>query len=284
MSVKREKGSLELHQKPLIEKLLKETDMCGAKVNKVPINTNERLVACKKVNSTEECGIVSGTIYRSIVGRLNYLACTTRPDLMFAVSYISQFNKCPHPEHLSAVKLVLRYLAGTSELGIRYEKEEKHIPLAGSVDADWAQCPIDRRSYTGYRTMLCGGPISWEAKKQSTVALSSTEAEYMALTCAPKEIVFIKSIVIELGLNEVCGKEVILNCDNQGSIQLALNNGYSPRSKHIDVRHHYIREQAEDKNIKLKYINTGDNLADIFTKPLCRILHWKIAENIVQEV
>lgn len=284
MNIKCGEDGIEIDQKQLIEEILKENNMCGAKISKTPLNNFEKLVRCKDTKDKEDCGKIDGKEYRSVVGKLNYLASTTRPDLTFSVSYLSQFNQCPHPEHMSAVQTVLRYLAGTSDRGIKYSSEKVDTKLIGFVDADWAQCTIDRRSYTGCVMMLSGGPVSWESKKQPTVALSSTEAEYMAFTCAAKEIVFLKSILTELDLEEICGKEITLNSDNQSAIQLAENNGYSPRTKHIDVRHHYIRDLTEAKVVKMKYINTGDNLADIFTKPLKRILHWKAAEELIKGI
>lgn len=149
---------------------------------------------------------MDGTEFRSIIGKLNYLASTTRPDLTYAVSYLSQFRECPHIEHMNAIRGVLRYLAGTANLGIRHERTgSKNI--IGYVDADWAHCVIDRRSYTGYITMPSEGPISWESKKQPTVALSSTEAEYMALTNAAEEIQFLRNIAIEI--------EWMRNTDNE---------------------------------------------------------------------
>ena len=107
------------------------------------------------------------------------------PDIAFAVSYLSQFNCCYNKSHWAAAKRVLRYLKGTQGLGLKYQKTEK--PLCGYVDADWANCTTDRRSYTGYMFILGGCPITWEARKQRTVALSSTEAEYMALSESSKE-------------------------------------------------------------------------------------------------
>lgn len=138
---------------------------------------------------------------------------------------------------MNAVKDVLRYLARTANCGIKYKKS-RDWKLEGFVDADWAGCPADRKSYTVFVNYMSGGPVSWESKKQPTVALSSTEAEYMAVTNAAKEICFLRNIMRELNL--CSGEPVILRCNNKAAISLSEKNGYSPRTKHIDVRHHIV--------------------------------------------
>lgn len=282
MNVICENNKIQLHQKQMIEKLLME-----AKVDeynkKSPLDSSERLFKCTM--KSDECGQVSGSEYRSYIGSLNYIASTTRPDLTFSVSYLSQFNKCPHREHMRALRRVLQYLKGSVEQGIVYEKCDGGSILHAFVDADWAQCPNDRRSYTGYAVKLCGGLISWESKKQETVAHSSTEAEYMALSNAAKEIKFIRNILEELKLQAIYkGEEIELYVDNRGAMSLAENNGYSARTKHIDVRHHYIRELVENKIIKLKEVSSSNNIADIFTKPLGTIQHSKISEDLLVRI
>lgn len=277
MEVKCSNNEIVLSQSFLIESVLKSAGLLNCKGRKTPLNSGDRLLKCTE--PCGECGTIDGTEYRSIVGKLNYLASTTRPDLTFSVSYLSQFNQCPHPDHMTAAKNVLKYLATTADRGIRYVKGGG--PLEVYADADWAQCPMDRRSYSGYVVMCGGGPIAWEAKKQPTVATSSTEAEYMSLTNAAKEIKFIRSILEELGLQYFYrGGPTTIKDDNQGAIHLANNNGYSARTKHIDVRHHFIRECVERKEVKLEYVSTEDNLADIFTKPLGPIIHSRLTNKI----
>lgn len=280
LNVIRGEDTMTLHQIPLIEELLDETGMKGCRISPVPIRTSERLLNCKSPGKGKECGQVCGKTYRRIVGKINYLASTTRPDLTYTVSYISQFCNCPHQEHMDVVMGVLRYLAGTKEVGIRYTRGNENV-LRGYVDADYAQCPIDRHSYTGF-IMNFGGPVSWESKKQSTVTLSSCEAEYVALTSAAKELLFMKNILSELDLRDIYRNNAItLMCDNEGAAALAENNGYSPRTKHVDIKYHFIRELVEKQVITLKHIGSTDNVADIFTKPLGRILHNRIKEFIV---
>jgi len=207
--------------------------------------------------------------YRELVGALMYLA--TRPDIAYSVSFLSQFNSCYDFRHWNAAKRVLRYLQGTRTVGLRFQKTEK--PLTGFVDADWANCPEDRRSYTGYSFILSGCPVFWEARKQRTVALSSTEAEYMALSEATKEAVYLRRFFNELSLEKLARVKVY--CDNNGARRLAENPVFHNRSKHIDVRHHYVREILEAGEMEVAYTPTEDMAADIFTKRLSRPKHLK---------
>lgn len=197
-----------------------------------------------------------------------YLAITSRPDIAYCVNYLSQFNTNYNSEHWQAAKRVLRYLKGTSNHGILYE--HKGTYLYGVVDADWAGNEVDRRSYSGYAFIFAGSAISWEARKQTTVALSSTEAEYMALSEATKEALYLKGFLEKLNIK--CNSVTMYN-DNQGTIKLVENNYFHSRTKHIDVRHHFVREANEQKLINIKYLPTDQMPADVLTKGLCRIKH-----------
>ncbi|XP_043475809.1 secreted RxLR effector protein 161-like [Leptopilina heterotoma] len=138
--------------------------------------------------------------YRELLRSLMYLAMCTRPDIAYATSYLSQFNNCYNINHWTAVKRVLRYLQRTKNVGLHFYRSGKS--LEGCVDADWANCSNDRKSYTGFSFILGGSSVSWESRKQRTVALSSTEAEYMALAEAGKEAAYLKRFLKELGLSK----------------------------------------------------------------------------------
>jgi len=159
-----------------------------------------------------------------------YLAVSTRPDIAHAVSYLSQFNEDFDKDHWTAAKRVLKYLKGTINFGIEFNQNPS--TLTGFVDSDWGGCAVDRRSYTGYVFLLNGGPISWDSKKQRTVALSSTEAEYMALSEATKKAIYLNEFLIELGFKEMTDR-VLFN-DNIGAKKLAENTTFHARSKHIE--------------------------------------------------
>ena len=207
--------------------------------------------------------------YRELIGSLMYLAIGTRPDIAFAVNYLSQFNTCYTREHWIAGKRILRYLKGTLDSGITFSKTGKQ--LEGFADADWGSCPEDRRSYTGYAFLLAGAAINWEVKKQRTVALSSTEAEYMSLTEASKEAIYIRRFMSEIGL-PIKGATLIHN-DNQAAQKLARNHVFHSRSKHIDIRHHFVRNALKGGHVEIKYMTTEKMPADVLTKGLARIKH-----------
>ncbi len=185
---------------------------------------------------------------------------------MFAIHYLSQHSIAPGEEHLTAMKCVYRYLNGTPDLGLTYHGNRLNDDLMGFADSDWAGDPNSRRSVSGYMFMFCGAVVSWSAKKQPTIALSSTEAEYMAMTHARKEAVFLEHLYSDVGIP--ISVPIFLLIDNQSAIALVENPIFHACSKHIKVCHHWVHEKIEDGTIKLDYIPTADQIADIFTKPL----------------
>ncbi|TPX52374.1 hypothetical protein PhCBS80983_g06488 [Powellomyces hirtus] len=207
--------------------------------------------------------------YREIVGSLMYLMICSYPDIAVAVSMLSRFASNPSPQHLQAAKRVLRYLRGTSTYSLCIGGN--NVTLHGYSDADWGNNIIDRRSITGY--LFCignAGPVTWASKRQPTVALSSTEAEYMALSFATQETIWLRSLLRKLQipeyLNESARPTTIYE-DNQSCISLAMNPVHHARTKHIDIRHHFIRDHV-DKEIHLEYLPTAEMVADSLTKPL----------------
>ena len=172
-----------------------------------------------------------------------YLGIETRPDIAQAISVLSQFNKCHQRAHWIAAKRILRYLKGTMDLKLTYMKDDEK--LKSYVDADWGNCIDDRRSYTGLTFILSGAAISWESRKQGTVALSSTVAEYMSLTDATKEAIHLIGFLEELEFSQLVSAEIFN--DNQGAGELAANPVFHSRSKHIDLRHHFIREVLNNR-------------------------------------
>lgn len=266
---RRADGSVAIHQRQFIKELLGRYGMSECNAARTPMTPSLEL--CCKEETCDDCELVDGTLYRGLIGRLLYLAGSTRPDISYAVSNLSRFNNKPHPTHLKAAKHVLRYLKGTTEVEIMYRKTGQL--LFGHSDADYGNCKLDRKSYTGFIVLLAGGPISWEARKQVTVALSSTEAEYMAITSAAKEIMFCRQIMREIGAERFIKGASELFSDNTSAICLARNVGFSARTKHIDIRHHYIRELVDQNLITLQHIGTQDMLADFLTKALGPIKH-----------
>jgi hypothetical protein len=207
--------------------------------------------------------------YKAAVGSLMYVMVATRPDLAFAMSVVSQHMAKCGPKHWAAVKRVMRYLQGS--LDAKLVLGGKSLALVGFCDADWAGDATDRRSTTGYVFMLGGGAISWNSKKQPTIALSTTEAEYMAISQCTREAIWLRQLMSDVGLEQK--KATLIMCDNQGAIALMKNPIHHSRSKHIDIQHHFIREKVEVEVIEMKYISTERMVADVLTKALAKPRH-----------
>jgi len=213
----------------------------------------------------------SNSQYLSLVGALLYLATCTRPDISFAVSYLSRFSAHPTVPLWGAAKRLLLYLRTHSHLGLTYTHSPDFTFTVFS-DSSYADDGSDRRSQTGFAVLAGGCIVNWMSKRQPTVAISSSEAEYQALSQAAREVQWLKKLRVDLGLP--CAL-VTIQGDNLGSLSWATDWQLLPRSKHIDVIHHYIKELVEDGQLAVAYVNTVDNCADPFTKPLDPAVFWR---------
>ncbi|KAL3720851.1 hypothetical protein ACJRO7_005629 [Eucalyptus globulus] len=189
----------------------------------------------------------------------------TRPDIMHAVSLISRYMEHPTELHLQAAKRIFRYLQGTKNFGLFYKKGEKS-DLFGFTDSDYAGDVDDRRSTSGYVFMLGSGAVSWSSKKQSIVTLSTTEAEFVAATSCACQAIWLRKILEELQFKQQ--KATIIYCDNSSAIKLSKNPVLHGRSKHIDVKYHFLRDLTKDEVVELVFCRSEDQVADIFTKLL----------------
>jgi hypothetical protein len=190
--------------------------------------------------------------YANAIGCLMYAATTTRLDISFQATHLAQFMSNPGMMHWSAVKRVLRYLKHTATFGLTYHGNTS-TTLHGWTDSDWASDPDSRRSITGYSFLLGGAAISWQSQKQQTVALSSTEAEFIAGAATAKEAMWLRHLLKDLGFLSQNGPTTIY-CDNQSSIALAKNpSKFHNRSKHIDLRYRYLQEKVHNNDIVLEY-------------------------------
>ena len=207
------------------------------------------------------------TNFQQMIGSLIYLMIGTRPDISWAVSRLSQYMQQPTNEHVEAAKNIFRYLKTTVNSKIRYLGGGKS-GLIGYSDADWGENRDNRRSTTGFVFLMADGSVTWTSHMQKTVARSSTEAEYMALSEACSEIAWLTSLQKEIGF--VPTGPTPLVSDNQGGIFLAVNPAHDRRLKHVDIRYHFIREYVESKRVKISYTSTDEMIADILTKPLGR--------------
>ena len=253
-------NSIEMNQTQYIDKVLSKFEMAECKPKSTPCALGIEK-ECDESRDLPDPGL-----YRAIVGSLIYVMTGTRPDLCYAVTRLSQAMSRPTQLDLSMAKHVLRYLKGSREQGLKFVKSQTSLKLAGFCDSNWGASVKDRRSITGYNFELTDkGPlISWKSRKQQTVALSTCEAEYISLANAVQEAKFLKQLCKDMN---IVSDDVLINVDNQGAINLAKNPVNHQRSKHIDIKYHFIRSEIQKGNVRLQYVTTEDNVADIFTKP-----------------
>lgn len=206
----------------------------------------------------------------------------TRPDIAFSVGRLSRLNNCYTMEHWKYAKRVLRYLKGT--LGYKIKFTKAGGGLEAFADADFAGDKVDRVSCTGFVVTLGGGPVAWESRKQDCVVLSTTEAEYISLASCAKRVVILSKI-IEGVLGKKCAKCLgtdivpIFN-DNQAAMKNSVCGDISEKSKHIDVKYHYVKEQVKKGEISVKFKPTNEMVADFLTKSLSRVKFMKCVQGL----
>ena len=247
-----------LSQRKYALDILEETGMLDCKPIDTPMDPNVKLVPGQG-ESFRDPGR-----YRRLVGKLNYLTIT-RPDISFPVSVVSQFLQPPCDNHWDAVIRILRYIKSTPGQGVLY-KNRGHTQVVGYADADSAGSPTDRRSTSGYCVFIGGNLISWKSKKQHVVARSSAEAEYRAMALETCELIWLRHLLQELRFGK--DEQMKLICDNQAALHIASNPVFHERTKHIEVDCHFIREKIASGCMATSFVNSNDQLADIFTKSL----------------
>jgi hypothetical protein len=252
-------GSFLLSQSAKIEAIIKQFGMNDAKGASTPM-----AASYLKLNGEQEA-LPNNKLYRQAVGALLYIATTTRPDIAAAISILCRSVDKPCKRDWKAVKDVMWYLKQSVHLKLKMSADSE-IDLIGYVDADWAGDTVDRKSTSGYLFQLGGSSISWSSHKQMSVALSSTEAEYVAAAYASQEAVWLRQLHNDLGEPAVGATR--LYEDNQGCIKLATSEKINARTKHIDIRHHHLRDLAENGIVELIYCETNNMIADAMIKPL----------------
>lgn len=258
ININLEPGRITLDQEHYAIKIIEKFGMDECKPVRTPIETNLQL--------SRADGKPTSQPFRELIGSLMYLALGTRPDLSYAISYLSRFQEGATDEHYAYLKRILRYLRGTSNLKLCYKFDDKAQPIEAFVDSDYASSE-DRKSTTGYIIFVYKCPIMWASKKQPTVSLSSTEAEFVAANYAVCEVIWLRKIFSDLSLQ--VSEPTVVYEDNQGAISMS-KNAETRRTKHMDVKYHFIRDCVQNKAISLKYIPTTEQLADILTKGLPR--------------
>ncbi|XP_043691670.1 uncharacterized mitochondrial protein AtMg00810-like [Telopea speciosissima] len=249
-------SGLHLSQAKYTLDILRKTNMVAAKPMPTPSSTE---TLPKDIGPAFE----DVTQYRSVVGALQYLTLT-RPDIAFLVNRVCQFMHNPTEEHWAAVKRILRYLKDTIAFGLQFQKS-KSIQLSTFTDADWAGCPQDRRSTSGYCIYLGSNLISWSFKKQHIVARSSTESEYKGLANTAAELIWIQQLLQDLSITTLAP---MLYCDNIGATYLVANPLFHVYTKHIEIDYHFVREQVAANRLCIRFVPSSDQVADIFTKGL----------------
>ncbi|GJX93395.1 retrovirus-related pol polyprotein from transposon TNT 1-94 [Tanacetum coccineum] len=223
------------------------------------------MVDKSKLDEDKEGKAVDQSHYRGMIDTLLYIT-SSRPDLQFVICMRARYQARPTEKHLHAVKRIFRYLRGTINRGLWYPKDSS-IALTAFADADHAGCQDTRRSTSGSMQFLGDRLVSWSSKRQKSAAISSTEAEYIAMSGCCAQILWMRSHLIDYGIGF---NKIPMYRDNKSAIALSCNNVQHSRSKHIDIRFHFIKEHVENGVIELYFVNTEYQLADIFTKALAR--------------
>ena len=266
IEVEQKPGEIILRQRGYAKKVLErfgmeecnavETPMVGKYNKKMGPQTEEERSEMRQVD------------YRGAIGAIRYLADTTRPELDNAVTTMSRFCNDPGREHWSGVKRIMRYIKGSLNYGLRYTKDGDNngLTMYGYSDADYGGCEDTRKSVSGCIAMLAGGPVAWASRKQQCVTLSTMESEYVALTAAATELIWLRNLLGELKVPQL--NPTVLYGDNVAANLQTKRPGVSRSAKHIDTKYHFIRECVSMEKLDVKHVRSSENLADVFTKAL----------------
>jgi hypothetical protein len=258
-------GPVYLSQSTYARKMLHKFDMAKCNPVKTPCESSVQL---HKRTPDEESA--NGELYRQMIGSLMFLAQYARPDISYAVSALSQFNKDPSIHHFRAVKHLLRYIQATKDLSIVFNGNFSNS-LIGYSDASYANNPDDRKSTSGILFFIANGIISFQSSKQSVIAMSTMESEYMALSEAAKEAIFLLKLLRSLKFD--ANQPVLIKTDSESALDHVKNNVKHARTKHIDIRHHFIRSACSDGHVTLQHVPSASQIADVLTKPLGTTKH-----------
>lgn len=270
-------GSIGLSQQSYVEEILERFGMENSRPVKTPLVGGEHLPPIPPDASAADPA--DKLMYQRIVGSLMYAMVATRPDLAFAVSSVGQFASNPQKDHWNAINHILRYLRGSAEYALVYS-EEGTLAFEGYSDADWGGNRPDRRSTSGNVFTLGNTAISWTSTRQKSVALSSTEAEYVASCTAAQEAIWLRRMLQDIQDIFLVGSiselpTTTLFMDSQSGMALTKNPEFKKRTKHIDIAYHFVRECVANGTISVEYIPTDDMTADVLTKALPQIKHEK---------
>ncbi|KAK2459144.1 putative mitochondrial protein [Trifolium repens] len=265
LQIKQMEDTIFISQSKYARNIIKKFGMDNAAHKRTPAPTHLKLTKDEKGISVDQ------SLYRSMIGSLLYLTAS-RPDITYAVGVCARYQADPKVSHMTQVKRILKYVNGTSDYGIMYSHCEDST-LYGYCDADWAGSADDRKSTSGGCFFLGTNLISWFSKKQNCVALSTAEAEYIAAGSSCSQLVWMKQMLKEYDVEQ---NALTLYCDNMSAINISKNPVQHSKTKHIDIRHHYIRDLVENKIVTLEHVGTKEQVADIFTKALDAVQFEKL--------
>ena len=268
-----ELGTVRLTQRPYWEHVINRFKLESVTPRNTPLPTGIILNSNMSPKTDSEKKEISDKPYRSILGSVMWGQLATRPDLSFAVSLLARFQANPGIQHWTALMHVMGYIKNTNDFGLTYSRDFDLSPTA-FADADYGGCKDTRRSTSGYIFIMAGGAVSWSSKRQATVALSTVEAEYVAMSRCAQQMIWMQSWLDEVAISHTLPG--LIKGDNRGAIALTKNTKDHGKVKHIDIRHHYIRELLESGAITVEQVSSSDNLADLFTKSLPRDHHHRL--------
>jgi hypothetical protein len=270
-------GTITLSQRTFFERMLEQFGMadCNPKTTPLPIGIVLSENDCPTTDADK--AYMKDKPYREVLGKFNWGANGTRPDLDYGSGVLSRYQSNPGPAHWKAMVHMMGYIKGTLDYSITYHSGIPISPVT-YVDASYADDFDTRRSTAGYGVWMAGGLVSWSSKRQPTVALSTTEAEYMSMTRAVQQVTWMYAFLDEVGLPQE--HPFTIFGDNAPAIALTKNTKGHARAKHIDVRYHYIRERVNEGHVLIEHVPSDKNLADIFTKQLPRVTHQHLCREI----
>ena len=273
--------SVQMSQSGYCKTILERFGMMDCKPMKIPCEKNIHDELREHINSPL---LQDATRYRELVGSLIYLQQVTRPDLSFITNILGQQMSKPTKFHWELGLKTLRYLKGTIEFKLNYNRAN-NLQLTGYADADWGNAP-DRKSQSGYVFYMSANssPISWSSRKQNLVATSTCDSEYVALSEAVSECLWLQQLIKDINLKGVQSRPANMLCDNTPAISLAANPCYHKKSKHIDIKHHHVRDHISQGTITLNHVPTDENIADGYTKALAYPLFKKFQINCTQPI
>jgi hypothetical protein len=253
-----------MSQEHYFQSVLERFDLQDCNPARTPLPTGFRPVPA----TDEEHALAKHLPFPQVVGSVLYASTISRPDLAEAAGVLSRFISKWNESHWKAAKHLLRYIRGTTDLCLMFDGDCGKRILLGYADADWGGDMDTRRSTTGYVFKVYGGVVAWKSRRQPTVALSTTEAEYMASADAAQQATWLRLLLDDLQLGPPTDSPIPIYNDNNGCIALSKNPVHHDKSKHIAMRHHFLREKVEDGSIDLSHVSSASNIADLLTKSL----------------